>query len=103
MLERLSRVALITHFSHLLSILDFVRGVLGFAYWRDKFIARCCYYILVLLAVALQIYGKSKIGAEGLVVYYWIGMFIDISITSFIFLCVEVVQMFRQGLFSYFR
>ncbi|KAF9153703.1 hypothetical protein BG015_002831 [Linnemannia schmuckeri] len=69
----------------------------------DQFIARCCYYILVLLAVALQIYGKSKVGAEGVIVYHWIGMFFDILITSFTFLCVEVVQMFRQGLFSYFR
>ncbi|KAG9071774.1 hypothetical protein KI688_005990 [Linnemannia hyalina] len=88
----------------LVALAEYKWGVVGFAYWRRQFMARCCYYILVLLAVALQIYGKSKVGAEGLVVYNWIGVFIDISITSFaVFLCVEVVQMFREGLFSYFR
>ncbi|KAF9140293.1 hypothetical protein BGX30_006737 [Mortierella sp. GBA39] len=86
------------------ALAEYKWGVVGFAYWRRQFMARCCYYILVLLAVALQIYGKSKVGAEGLVVYNWIGVFIDISITSFIvFLLVEVVQMFREGLLSYFR
>ncbi|KAG0219163.1 hypothetical protein BGX33_004481 [Mortierella sp. NVP41] len=84
------------------ALVDCRWNTIGLSYWRNQFIARCCYYLIVLAAVMLQIYGKSKIGAEGYVVYFWAGMFFDILTTAFIFLCVEVVQIFRQG-FSYFR
>ncbi|KAK3848224.1 MAG: hypothetical protein J3R72DRAFT_93181 [Linnemannia gamsii] len=84
------------------ALVDYKWSNIGFAYWRNQFIARCCYYLIVLLSVMLQIWGKSKAGTEGYIVYAWAGMFFDILITSFIFLCVEVVQIFRQGA-AYFR
>ncbi|KAG0276664.1 hypothetical protein BGZ95_007222 [Linnemannia exigua] len=86
----------------IMALVDYKWNNLGFAYWRNQFIARCCYYLLVLLSVILQIWGKSKVGTEGYIVYAWMGVFFDILTTSFIFLCVEVAQMFRQGV-TYFR
>ncbi|KAF9280663.1 hypothetical protein BGZ88_012049 [Linnemannia elongata] len=82
------------------ALVEFKWNTIGFNYWLIRFLGQVCYYILVLTAIFLQIYGKqeqdapkegekkSNLGQDGL--------FISIIVVAFIFLWLEFVQLLKD-------
>ena len=36
-----------------------IRNTIGFKYWLVRFLCQCCFYVLVLATVFIQVYGSS--------------------------------------------
>ncbi|KAK3839302.1 MAG: hypothetical protein JOS17DRAFT_179074 [Linnemannia elongata] len=82
------------------ALVEYKWNTIGFNYWLIRFLGQVCYYILVLTAIFLQIYGeqeqdtsnegktKSDLGLDGL--------FIAIIGVAFIFLWLELVQLLKD-------
>ncbi|KAF9940182.1 hypothetical protein BGZ67_008223 [Mortierella alpina] len=64
------------------------RNTIGFKYWLARFLFQCCFYILVLTTVLMQVYGINS----GVLP----GMFIAIIVLACVFLWLEASQLARD-------
>ncbi|KAF9911917.1 hypothetical protein EC991_001823 [Linnemannia zychae] len=93
----------------LMALVEFKWNTIGFHYWFIRFLGQLCYYVLVLTAVFLQIYGKNhrfievvnEAGEKSEEVEllsdpHQEGLFIAIIVTSFTFLWLELVQFMKD-------
>ncbi|KAF9955430.1 hypothetical protein BGZ72_003739 [Mortierella alpina] len=63
-------------------------NTIGFYYWLARFISQCCFYLLVLVAVFVQVYGPNR---EALT-----GVFVAIIVLATIFLWLELAQLSKD-------
>ncbi|KAG0258224.1 hypothetical protein BG011_003415 [Mortierella polycephala] len=70
------------------ALVEYKWNTMGFKYCMIRFFFQCCYYLLVLTVVFLQVYG----GFHGTL----FGAFIAIAICSVLFLWLELIQVFRS-------
>ncbi|KAG0212782.1 hypothetical protein BGX28_005629 [Mortierella sp. GBA30] len=66
------------------ALIEFKWNTIGYKYWLGRFLFQCCYYVLVLSAVFMQVY---QVHFEALP-----GIFIAIIACAVIFLWLEVLQ-----------
>ncbi|KAG0196136.1 hypothetical protein BGX33_002022, partial [Mortierella sp. NVP41] len=87
------------------ALVEYKWNTIGFYYWLVRFLSQCCYYILVLTAVFLQIYGgdnlndendKAKEDEKKRLGRSLEGPFIAIITIASIFLWLELVQLFKD-------
>ncbi|KAF9937327.1 hypothetical protein BGZ67_001370 [Mortierella alpina] len=72
----------------IIAMIEHKWNTIGFYYWLARFICQCCFYLLVLVAVFVQVYGPDR---EALT-----GVFIAIIIVASIFLWLEVAQLCKH-------
>ncbi|KAG0263515.1 hypothetical protein BG011_008687 [Mortierella polycephala] len=70
------------------ALIEYKWNTIGFKYCMVRFLFLCCYYLLVLAVVFLQVYG----GYHGTL----FGVFIAVAVSSSIFLWFELIQLFRE-------
>ncbi|CAO3564372.1 unnamed protein product [Mortierella alpina] len=78
----------------IVAMIDHKWNTIGFYYWLARFISQCCFYLLVLVAVFVQVYGPNR-GALA-------GIFVAIIALASIFLWLELAQLskHRRGYIS---
>ncbi|KAG0276586.1 hypothetical protein BGZ95_007327 [Linnemannia exigua] len=76
----------------LIALVEYKWNTIGYNYWLFRFLAQCCFYALVLIAVLMQTYGYNNNGV-------YEGIFIAIFVASIAFLWLEILQLLkdRQG------
>ncbi|KAG0248844.1 hypothetical protein BG011_009863 [Mortierella polycephala] len=72
----------------LAALVEYKWNTIGYLYWAARFFFQCCFYLLVLTAVFLQVYSEQN---ESL-----FGIFIAITVFSVVFLWLELIQ-FTKG------
>ncbi|KAF9576606.1 hypothetical protein EC968_006953 [Mortierella alpina] len=75
------------------ALVSYKWSTIGLSYWRSRFLVKCCFYILVLIAAILQVY----LPAQTLP-----GLFIAIVALAALFLVAELWEFLREKK-SYFR
>ncbi|KAF9280600.1 hypothetical protein BGZ68_007126 [Mortierella alpina] len=70
----------------IIALIEYKWNTIGFQYWVVRFLCQCCFYLLVLTTVFIQVYGKEQPP---------IGVFITITVFSSIFLWLELAQLFK--------
>ncbi|KAF8939885.1 hypothetical protein BGZ47_008018 [Haplosporangium gracile] len=86
------------------ALVEYKWNTIGFDYWLVRFLGQVVYYVMVLTAIFLQIYGNQD-GLEaknGRIDHGLEGLFVAIIVVSFIFLWLEFVQLLKDKR-SYFR
>ncbi|KAF8945903.1 hypothetical protein BGZ47_001791 [Haplosporangium gracile] len=73
----------------LTALVEYKWNTIGHSYWLFRFLAQCCFYGLVLVAVLLQIYGFKDNGA-------YEGIFIAIIVSSAGFVWLEILQLLKD-------
>ncbi|KAG9326389.1 hypothetical protein KVV02_008009 [Mortierella alpina] len=72
----------------LMALIEYKWNTIGFKYWLARFLFQCCYYILVITAVLMQVYPINNLILPG--------MFIAIIVLACIFLWLEAIQLVRD-------
>ncbi|KAF9570291.1 hypothetical protein EC968_002010 [Mortierella alpina] len=70
------------------ALIEYKWNTIGFYYWLARFLFQCCFYVLVLTTVLMQVYGISNSVLPG--------MFIAIIVLACMFLCLEASQLARE-------
>ncbi|KAG0253677.1 hypothetical protein BG011_006227 [Mortierella polycephala] len=70
------------------ALIEYKWNTIGFKYCMVRFLFQCCYYLLVLIVVFLQIYGDY----HGTL----LGAFAAVAVISGLFLWLELVQLFKD-------
>ncbi|KAF9573939.1 hypothetical protein EC968_007767 [Mortierella alpina] len=70
----------------IIALIEYKWNTIGFQYWVVRFFCQCCFYLLVLTTVFVQVYGKEQPP---------IGVFIAITTLSSVFLWLELAQLFK--------
>ncbi|KAF9153702.1 hypothetical protein BG015_002830 [Linnemannia schmuckeri] len=82
------------------ALVEYKWNTIGFNYWLVRFLGQVCYYILVLTAIFLQIYGNQEQVAlkegERYTDLGLDGLFLVIIVVAFIFLWLELVQLLKE-------
>ncbi|KAF9131284.1 hypothetical protein BGW39_002013 [Mortierella sp. 14UC] len=73
----------------LAALVEYKWNTIGHSYWLFRFLAQCCFYGLVLIAVLMQTYGFDDNGV-------YEGIFIAITVSSIVFLWLEILQLFKD-------
>ncbi|KAK3848234.1 MAG: hypothetical protein J3R72DRAFT_430168 [Linnemannia gamsii] len=82
----------------LMALVEYKWNTIGFSYWLVRFLGQLCYYVLVLTAVFLQIYGENRVTDEGVLISDPSpeGLYIAIIVIAFTFLWLELGQFVKQ-------
>ncbi|KAF9133267.1 hypothetical protein BGW39_010185 [Mortierella sp. 14UC] len=82
----------------LMALVEYKWNTIGFNYWLVRFVGQLCYYILVLTAVFLQIYGENGVTDEGALISDPgpEGLYIAIIVIAFTYLWLELVQLMKD-------
>ncbi|KAG0208467.1 hypothetical protein BGX33_006225 [Mortierella sp. NVP41] len=72
------------------ALVEYKWNTIGFGYWLVRFFSQCCYYILVLTTIFLQIYGDDSFDRT------LEGLFIAIIVIAPVFLWLELIQLIRE-------
>ncbi|KAG0272601.1 hypothetical protein BGZ95_011621 [Linnemannia exigua] len=82
----------------LMALVEYKWNTIGFQYWFIRFLAQLCYYILVLTAVFLQIYGDNRVTEDGVLISDPgpEGLYIAIIVIACTFQWLELVQVMKE-------
>ncbi|KAG0198436.1 hypothetical protein BGX28_008164, partial [Mortierella sp. GBA30] len=73
----------------IVALVEYKWNTIGFTYWLCRFVFQCCYYLLVLTAVFMQVYSDNMGPAL-------FNVFIAIIVLSMIFLWLELTQLLNS-------
>ncbi|KAF9178827.1 hypothetical protein BGZ50_007446 [Haplosporangium sp. Z 11] len=69
------------------ALVEYKWNTIGYYYWLLRFLCQCCYNLLVLVAVSMQIYDDEHQAP--------LGIFVAIAVCSSIFIWLELIQMVK--------
>ncbi|KAG9321895.1 hypothetical protein KVV02_003656 [Mortierella alpina] len=70
----------------IVALIEYKWNTIGFQYWAVRFFCQCCFYLLVLTTVFVQVYSRDRPP---------IGVFLATAVLSGIFLWLELAQIFK--------